>query len=64
MTETKSLTIDHFIARPPAQVWKALTTPEELAQWWAPGDIQPVAGHRFVMQMPGWGESPARFWKW
>jgi len=39
-------------------VWAALTTPDLLARWWAPGDIAPVVGHRFTMDMGGWGQQP------
>ena len=46
---------DQFIARPPAAVWRALTEPDLLAAWWRPGDIKPVVGHRFVMDMGSWG---------
>ena len=60
MTEktTESITVDQFIPRPPAAVWAAITTPERLAKWWAPGDIAPVPGHRFLLEMPGWGNVP------
>jgi uncharacterized protein YndB with AHSA1/START domain len=54
-TTTQTLSVDQFIARPPEPVWQALTVPEQLARWWAPGDIAPVVGHRFVLKMPGWG---------
>lgn len=43
-------------AHPHTQVWAALTTPELLARWWAPGDIAPTAGHRFAMDMGAWGQ--------
>lgn len=47
--------VDQFLSRPPAIVWRALTDPDLLARWWAPGDIRPVAGHEFVLDMQGWG---------
>jgi len=53
-----SIECDQFIARPPAAVWRALTEPELLASWWAPGDIKPVVGHRFTMDMGEWGQQP------
>ena len=53
--ETQTISVDQFIAAPPAKVWHALTDPEPLAHWWAPGDIAPVVGHRFELEMPGWG---------
>jgi uncharacterized protein YndB with AHSA1/START domain len=54
-TTTETITVDQFIRRPPARVWRALTTPEALAAWWVPGDVAPVVGHRYVLAMPGWG---------
>ena len=50
-----SIECDQFIARPPAVVWRALTEPELLARWWRPGDIKPVVGHRFTLDMGDWG---------
>lgn len=52
---TASISVDQFIPAPPAKVWRTLTEPELLARWWAPGDISAVVGHRFQLQMPGWG---------
>jgi len=49
---------DQFIARQPAAVWRALTEPDLLASWWAPGDIKPIVGHRFTMDMGEWGQQP------
>jgi uncharacterized protein YndB with AHSA1/START domain len=53
-----TITVDQFIAAPPGAAWRALTEPELLARWWAPGDIAAVVGHRFHLQMPGWGAVP------
>jgi uncharacterized protein YndB with AHSA1/START domain len=50
-----SIECDQFIARPPAAVWRALTEPALLARWWAAGDIRPVVGHRFTLDMGSWG---------
>lgn len=55
---TETILVDQFIAQPPAKVWEAITTPELLARWWAPGDIAPTVGHSFVLEMPGWGNVP------
>ncbi len=52
---TTSIEHEQFIARPPAAVWRALTEPELLARWWAAGDIKPVVGHRFTLDMGSWG---------
>lgn len=58
MTDTTVITCDQFIAHPPAEVWRALTEPDLLARWWAPGDIRPVVGHRFILDMGAWGRQP------
>lgn len=47
---------DQYLAHPPAVVWKALTEPELLARWWVAGDIKPVLGHRFTLDMGSWGD--------
>jgi uncharacterized protein YndB with AHSA1/START domain len=39
-------------------VWRSLTEPELLARWWASGDIAPVVGHRFHLDMREWGSIP------
>ncbi len=46
---------DQFLAHPPATVWRALTDPELHARWWAAGDVRPVVGHRFSLDMGEWG---------
>lgn len=58
MTGTRSIELDQFIARPPAAVWSALTEPSLLAAWWTANDIAPVVGHRFTLDMDGWGLVP------
>ncbi|HPU38424.1 MAG TPA: SRPBCC domain-containing protein [Microthrixaceae bacterium] len=50
-----AIRVDQFIPSDPARVWRALTTPDELAKWWVPGNIAPVVGHEFLLEMPGWG---------
>ena len=55
---TETIAVDQFIAAPPADVWSAITTPEGIARWWAPGDIAPTVGHEFLLDMPGWGQVP------
>ncbi|GAB2725441.1 SRPBCC domain-containing protein [Kitasatospora kifunensis] len=37
-------------------VWKALTDPDLHARWWAAGDVRPVVGHRFTLDMGPWGQ--------
>lgn len=53
-----SIECDEFVPHPPAAVWRALTDPELLARWWAPGDIRAEVGHRFRLDMGPWGEQP------
>jgi uncharacterized protein YndB with AHSA1/START domain len=55
---TSTITVDQFVNAPPAAVWQGLTEPDQLARWWAPGDITATVGHRFHLQMPGWGAVP------
>ena len=58
MSDIRSVTVDQFVAAPRERVWAALTEPDLLARWWVPGDIAPVVGHRFLLQMGRWGEIP------
>jgi uncharacterized protein YndB with AHSA1/START domain len=55
MTEN-AIVIERYIPHPNTAVWAALTIPELLARWWAPGDIAPTVGHRFTMDMGAWGQ--------
>ena len=50
--------LEQIIEHPPAKVWQALTNPAILAQWWAAGDVRPVVGHRFTLDMGQWGQQP------
>lgn len=49
---------DQFLPHPPAAVWRALTDPELHARWWAAGDVRPVVGHKFTLDMGPWGQQP------
>jgi uncharacterized protein YndB with AHSA1/START domain len=46
--------LSQFIDHPLAKVWQALTDPRIVAKWWAAGDIKPVVGHRFTLDMGQW----------
>jgi uncharacterized protein YndB with AHSA1/START domain len=50
--------LEHLYAHPVAAVWRALTDPELHARWWARGDVRPVVGHRFELDMGQWGKQP------
>ena len=60
MSDRTDIEHDQYIAREPAAVWRALTEPELLARWWAEGDLRPVVGHRFTLDMGGWGQQPCQ----
>ncbi|MFC5747664.1 TIGR03086 family metal-binding protein [Actinomadura rugatobispora] len=50
MTTSDTISVDQFLAHPPAKVWRALTEPELLARWLMPGDFRLEVGHRYRMQ--------------
>jgi uncharacterized protein YndB with AHSA1/START domain len=58
MTDDATIRLDTFLPHPPAAVWRALTDPELHARWWAAGDVKPVVGHRFALDMGPWGSQP------
>jgi uncharacterized protein YndB with AHSA1/START domain len=47
MTSDKKLKSEIFYAEPAERVWKALTDPTEVAQWFLSGDFQAKPGHQF-----------------
>lgn len=58
MSKPATIQLDHWYPHPPGKVWKALTKAEWHAKWWAAGDVQPVVGHRFKLDMGQWGQQP------
>jgi uncharacterized protein YndB with AHSA1/START domain len=56
----QTVTVDQRIATTAERVWERISTPEGLAQWWAKGDIQPMLGHEFTLDMNKWGQVPCR----
>ncbi len=58
MSTPDVIELEHVYAHPPAAVWRALTTPELHARWWAAGDVRPVVGHEFQLDMGRWGKQP------
>lgn len=53
---TATIHLEHVYAHPPAAVWRALTDPALHARWWAAGDVRPVVGHRFDLDMGPFGK--------
>ncbi len=52
-TSTRSpegVRLDAVYPRPPADVWRALTNPDTLAEWLLPNDFAPRLGRRFTFQ--------------
>lgn len=58
MNKTEVIQVEHVYSHPPAAVWKALTDPALQARWWAAGDVRPVVGHTFELDMGQWGKQP------
>ncbi|MBW8886530.1 MAG: SRPBCC domain-containing protein [Fibrobacteres bacterium] len=58
MNKPAIIEVEHLFSHPPASVWKALTDPALHARWWAAGDVRPVVGHRFDLDMGQWGKQP------
>jgi len=58
MRDRAIIQLDHVYAHPPSAVWRVLTDPVLHAQWWAPGDVRPIVGHRFELDMGKWGKQP------
>ena len=56
MTTPAVIHLEHVYAHPLADVWRALTDPELHARWWAAGDVRPVVGHRFTLDMGPFGK--------
>lgn len=55
MTENNTINRERFLPHRTAAVWSALTEPDLHARWWAAGDIKPVVGHRFTLDMGNFG---------
>jgi uncharacterized protein YndB with AHSA1/START domain len=58
MTERGLIQLVRHLNHPPAKVWAALTDPALHARWWAAGDVKPLKGHRFALDMGRWGQQP------
>jgi uncharacterized protein YndB with AHSA1/START domain len=55
MSHGRVIEVETFLPHPPSKVWRAMTDPERLGRWLMPGDLRPVAGHRFTFDVPGRG---------
>lgn len=51
----QTVKVDQPIAAPPETVWERISTPSGIAKWWRPGEIAPIVGHEFTMDMGNWG---------
>ncbi len=53
MPEPDTIKLETHVNFPAEKVWRALTEPALLTEWWAPGDIAPIVGHEFTLDMGG-----------
>lgn len=60
MTDRQAIEVDQFVAAAPEKVWRLLTEPQLLRLWWADGDVAPIVGHEFSLDMPGYGRQPCK----
>jgi uncharacterized protein YndB with AHSA1/START domain len=59
MSEPGIIRLTQLIDHPPDKVWAALTDPTLVARWWAAGDVRPIVGHRFSLDMgQAFGKQP------
>jgi len=49
--ESGEILLNTELDAPPANVWRALTEPELLAQWLGPNGMKPEEGHRFAIDL-------------
>jgi|SRR5580658_5689998 uncharacterized protein YndB with AHSA1/START domain len=56
MRSSEVIRLEHFYLHPPSAIWKALTDPTLHARWWAAGDVRPIVGHKFELDMGKWGK--------
>jgi uncharacterized protein YndB with AHSA1/START domain len=56
MSDPVVIRLSQFINHAPSEVWKALTTPEIHARWWAAGDVKAEPGHKFTLDMGKFGQ--------
>ena len=50
-SNARRVQVDRHVRHKASRVWKALTDPSVHAEWWAAGNISPLSGHRFDLDM-------------
>lgn len=58
MNKPASIRLTQLVPHSPARAWEALTSPDLLARWWTVGDVRPIVGHSFTLDMAPWGLLP------
>ncbi|HET7715273.1 MAG TPA: SRPBCC domain-containing protein [Bauldia sp.] len=53
-TETRSIVVEREMPHPPEKVWRALTEPHLIAEWFMENDFQPIVNRRFRVSAE-WG---------
>ena len=53
-TEARSVIVEREMPFPPEKIWRALTQPHLIAEWFMKNDFKPVVGHRFDLRAD-WG---------
>lgn len=48
--DLRTIHVDQFYPYPPRKLWRALTTPELMAQWLMPNDFHPEVGNTFTFR--------------
>jgi uncharacterized protein YndB with AHSA1/START domain len=56
----QTVIVEQVIKASPARVWERISTPDGVSRWWRPGNIAPIEGHEFTMDMEKWGMVPCR----
>jgi uncharacterized protein YndB with AHSA1/START domain len=54
IAETLSVVVERELPHPPSKIWRALTEPHLIAEWFMKADFAPVIGHRFTFHAD-WG---------
>jgi uncharacterized protein YndB with AHSA1/START domain len=53
-TETLSVVVEREVPFPPEKIWRALTQPHLIEEWFLKNDFEPVVDHRFKLRAD-WG---------